>query len=118
MSKFSEGTKVIIIGDDEAKRGVVRTAYDYNETAIVDMEDGTTEKVCYGDMAIAEDPESVIKSKIPIDEQEITITYGEFKNKAVSFIKELGLVQEHGLILAKIFGGFAAILFEVEPEND
>lgn len=79
MNKFTEGTRVIVIGDDnEIRKGSIQRAYEMVGVAVVKFEDGEVEKVKFNRLGI-EKTETVKESEIPEDKQRATEISEEIK---------------------------------------
>lgn len=59
MSKFSEGTRVVVIEDNEVKRGTIKSTYSALEIAVIEFDDGEVEKVGFDQLGI--EPETKVQ---------------------------------------------------------
>lgn len=119
MSKFNEGQRVVVIGDNnDLKYGEINTLYETAKIAIVRFDDDTIEKVHFSDLGIV--PKTEASEPVEsVEKSEITITPGEFRQICV---KTVCKVTEEDFTLGLGFTLFCAILhralFMDEGDND
>ena len=126
MSKFTEGTRVLIIVDNQLKRGTIRYIYEDIGIATVAFDDGEIGKVSIADLALSYDEERREEPKAPtepVEKSEITITPDEFKKIASKIIsKSTGKIGEGGGLLVLSFTILVSqihrALFYDEGDND
>lgn len=118
MSKFTEGTRVVVI-DNRIRKGVIDHLYDDLEIAIVKFEDGEVDKVRYRYITVdVENQEE--ETTEPLEKSEITITPDEFReiaSKACAKVVSKGgpaSILLAGVLLAEIHDA----LFYNGGEND
>lgn len=80
MGKIKEGARVVVVEENnEIKRGVVRDVFDELATAIVDLDDGSVEKVSFYRMGIEPETKATEeKPTEPVEKSEVTITPADF----------------------------------------
>ena len=95
MKKFNIGDRVIVIADNEVKRGSIERIYEEVHTYIVRFDDGSLGKTSYKDIALepkaetTAEPEAKEKREdAPRMKSEITITPDEFREVAISVLSE------------------------------
>ena len=137
MKKFKIGDRVIVIEDNEVKRGTIKNIYPELCTIIVEFDDGNVGKV--SELFIAHEPKTETKAETTVESEveekhedaprmrsEITITPDEFREVAVKVISDHtingeGTFSENMLFGMKaviVFGEICAILFsDKESEN-
>ena len=127
--KMSIGDRVVMIENHELRRGTIKNIHADIPTPIlvVEFDDGATEKVYPGDVALEpkterQENETIkeeIKEKKPVEKSEITITPGEFEEIAVDTVVEFA---KDKFMLALALSAFCEKLhkklFTNEGEND
>lgn len=127
MSKFKPGVRVVVIDGDthEIRKGEIKNSHEDLEIAIVNFDDGETEKVSFEYLGI--EPETKAqeeKPTEPVEKAEITITPSEFKKIASKVIaKDVKNMGTDGGLLAIGFTIFVAqlhkaLFFDDAVEND
>ena len=90
MGRFSEGLRVVVLDSDNvAKRGVIKTAVEAIETALIQLDDGDIIKanfsrIGYDTPEPVEDPETEEET----ESDGITVTHNEFRKIAVDILKQ------------------------------
>lgn len=133
MNKFKIGDRVIVIEDNEIKRGTIERIYPYVDCFIVKFDDGSVEKVL-GEK-IAHEPKVETTAEPEVEEKhedaprmisEITITRDKLREVAVKVISDHtingeGTFSENmlfGMKAVAVFAEISAILFsDKESEN-
>jgi hypothetical protein len=78
MTKIKEGLNVIVIGNDnQVRKGIVKKAYDFMKTAIVEFEDGFLEKVPVAKIGV--DPFPTTNNNAPVEEPKEPDKSSEFE---------------------------------------
>lgn len=118
--EFNIGDKIVAIKDGELRKGKIKNFYPLNPPVfIIELEDGTVEKIPYSNVAPEPKNETLEEKSEPVEKSEITITPDEFTNIAgrVLFEETKGKPLV-GVMIAPIIGKIRYALFVEPREND
>ena len=107
MCKLKPGVKVVVIDNNNLKRGVIKKCYETLETALVELEDGVTLKTSYD--YIAFDTDNLIKEEIL---KEIVLTENKLMDVMTDVANEIvGNDLSKFMMIAKVYSILAEKLF-------
>lgn len=133
MKKFNIGDRVIVIEDNEVKRGTIKNVYSDLQIFIVEFNDGSVGKVVADKIALEPKAETTAEAEaqekredVPRMKSEVTITPDEFREVVVGALSEYvhntndSIVEklEFGIKVIPILTTISARLFyDKESEN-